>query len=141
MLGQFLRFGIVGTVGLGVDVAVLYLAAPFTGWYVGRMLSFLAAATVTWSLNRRFTFRSGESVTSAGRPWRQYLHYLLTMLGGGAVNYLVYAVTLHFVDGRFAPVVGVALGSLAGLSLNFLAARYLVFRPASQPKTHIEADR
>lgn len=141
MLGQFLRFGIVGTIGFGVDVAVLYVAAPLTGWYVGRMLSFLAAATVTWGLNRRFTFRSGEPQTSPARPWRQYLHYLLTMLGGGAVNYLVYAATLHFVDGRFAPVVGVAMGSLVGLSLNFLAARHLVFRPAFHPKEHTDADR
>lgn len=122
---EFLTFGAVGVAGLAVDVAVLYLLAPWLGWYVARALSFVAAATTTWALNRRYTFTTRH----AGTPLaREYLRYLLTMLGGAAVNYGVYVVTLHWLAGPWAPALGVALGSCAGLALNFLSARHLVFR-------------
>ncbi len=125
---EFLRFSVVGVIGFGVDVAVLYAAAPLMGWHAARVLSFLAAATTTWALNRRITFQAASSVTGVRNVWRQYLRYLFTMLGGGAINYLVYATTLHFSAGTGTPALGVALGSIAGLFANFASARYLVFR-------------
>ena len=122
---EFLAFAIVGAAGFVVDVAVLYLAAPLLGWYGARVLSFLAAATATWALNRRYTFRGRASRTSVAR---EYLGYLATMLGGAVVNYGAYVLVLHWATGPWAPAAGVALGSCAGLVVNFLSARYLVFR-------------
>lgn len=122
---EFLSFAVVGAVGFVVDLGVLYLLAPTLGWYGGRVLSFLAAATVTWALNRRFTF--GER-RSGGPLAREYLRYLLTMLGGALVNYGAYVLTLHWLGGPLAPALGVALGSCAGLVVNFVTARLLVFR-------------
>jgi putative flippase GtrA len=123
---EFLSFAVVGVVGLGVDVAVLYLLAPWLGWYVARVLSFLAAATTTWAFNRRYTFAS--RIGEGGSMWREYLGYLVTMLGGAVLNYGAYVLTLHWVEGRWAAALGVAVGSLAGMGANFLSARYLVFR-------------
>lgn len=123
---EFLSFAVVGVVGLVVDVAVLYLLAPWLGWYVARVLSFLAAATTTWALNRRYTFAS--RIGEGGSMWREYLGYLVTMLGGAVLNYGAYVLTLHWVEGRWAAALGVAVGSLAGMGANFLSARYLVFR-------------
>ncbi|MFM9927536.1 GtrA family protein [Variovorax sp. H27-G14] len=122
---EFLSFAVVGVAGLVVDVVVLYLLAPLLGWYVARGLSFLAAATATWALNRRYTFAERRSDVPV---LREYLGYLVTMLGGAAVNYSAYVLVLHWVTGAWAPAAGVALGSCAGLALNFLSARYLVFR-------------
>ncbi|GAA4335968.1 hypothetical protein GCM10023165_12750 [Variovorax defluvii] len=122
---EFLLFALAGAIGFIVDVSVLYLAAPWLGWYAARVLSFLAAATATWLLNRRYAFagrRSGASLA------REYLGYLVTMLGGAVVNYGVYVLTLHALQGPWVPALGVALGSGAGMVLNFLSARYLVFR-------------
>lgn len=123
---EFLSFAVVGVVGLVVDVAVLYLMAPLLGWYAARVVSFLAAATTTWAFNRRYTFAS--RVGEGGSIWREYLGYLVTMLGGAVLNYGAYALTLHWVEGRWAAALGVAIGSLAGMGANFLSARYLVFR-------------
>lgn len=121
---EFLSFAVVGTIGFGVDLGVLYLLAPSLGWYAARVVSFLAAASATWALNRFFTFKARRS----GRPiLREYAHYLLTMLGGALVNYAAYAATLHWLGGAWAPALGVAIGSCAGLVVNFLAARHLVF--------------
>ena len=63
---EFLLFAAVGVVGFGVDVAVLYLVAPLLGWYGARVLSFIAAATATWALNRRYTFGARHSERVAG---------------------------------------------------------------------------
>jgi len=121
---QFLSFAVVGAIGFVVDVAVLYLVAPLLGWYGARVLSFLAAATATWALNRRYTFRRSEASVL-----REYLGYLVTMLGGAVVNYGAYVLVLHWATGPWVPAAGVALGSCAGLVVNFLSARYLVFKP------------
>lgn len=122
---EFLLFAAAGVAGLGVDVAVLYLAAPVLGWYLARVLSFIAAATATWALNRRYAFGARHSEASLAR---EYLGYLLTMLGGAFVNYGVYVLVLRTFNGAWVPALGVALGSCAGLALNFLSARYLVFK-------------
>ena len=118
-------FLVAGLLGLLVDVAVLYLAAPWLGWYAARVLSFLAAATVTWQVNRRYTFADAAPHASL---LREYLAYLSAMLGGAAVNYAVYVLTLHWLSGPWAAAIGVALGSAAGLVVNFVSARYLVFK-------------
>ena len=131
---QFLRFCVMGVFGTLVDLLILYAGAPFFGWYGARVLSFFVAATSTWGLNRRYTFAS--DVNSAGRPdersasagWREYLRYLLSMLLGGSVNYTVYAIVLSWVPLPGAPLLGVALGSGAGLFFNYLIARHFVFR-------------
>ncbi len=125
-LRQFLIFCVVGTLGFVVDVAVLYALAPWLGWYGGRVLSFWAAATTTWLFNRRFTF-SGTRATGSG-IWREYGKYLVTMLGGAALNYGAYVAVLHWYHGPYAALLGVAAGSIAGLVANFASARYFVFR-------------
>lgn len=131
--GQFLRFAVVGVVGLGVDLAVLHVLAPLLGWYAGRAVSFLAAASATWWLNRRFTFaRRAQAHATPRSIGREYARYLVSMLGGAAINYGIYALTLRGVDGAFAPALGVALGSLGGMFANFAAARYLVFGAADR---------
>lgn len=125
--GAFFRFCIAGGIGFVVDIAVLYVLAPLLGWYVARAGSFLAAASVTWWLNRRFTFALLPR-HSKQPVWLEYLQYLASMLVGGTVNYLVYASVIYGVHSVFAPVLGVALGSVAGLIFNYLAARHFVFR-------------
>ena len=49
------------------------------------------------------------------------------MLAGALVNYTAYVLTLHWIAGPLAPALGVAIGSCAGLAVNFLSARHIVF--------------
>jgi len=124
---RFLRFCVVGVLGLLVDLAVLYATAWALGWYTARVVSFIAAASSTWWLNRRFTF-SAEARHGAS-PVRQYLGYMVSMLGGAVLNYATYAATLHWLDVPGKAALGVAFGSCAGLVSNYLSARHLVFKP------------
>ena len=128
LAGQFLRFGVVGTGGFLVDTALLYAAlAAGAGLYGGRVLSYVGAASFTFTLNRAWTFR-GARHAHAGRQWALFL---LVNLIGFALNYGTYAILVALVPVVAAhPVLGVAAGSVAGLGGNFLASRRFVFRGA-----------
>lgn len=134
---QFLRFCAVGAAGFLVDVAVLYAGALFLDWYSARVVSFFAAATFTWALNRKYTFSAIENHTveysETTRAQRktigsEYGQYLLSMMLGGCINYAVYAAVVHWTHLPFAAVLGVALGSCAGLGVNYFTSSRVVFR-------------
>jgi len=124
---QFAWFCVAGALAFAVDAGVLQLLllAPQADPYSARVLSFLCAVTTTWLFNRRVTFAHGS-----GLPLhREWMLYVGTQLGGFAVNYAVYALLVYSIDlVRAWPVLGVAAGSVAGLLVNFVAARRLVFR-------------
>ena len=131
--GTFAKFCVAGAIGFLVDVSVLYAVSGLLGWYAARVVSFLCAATATWVMNRRHTFARDQPDESAAAVWRQYLLYIVSMLGGGAVNYLAYLLTLRLSDASYAPVAGVAVGSVAGLIVNFALARRVVFKARRPP--------
>jgi putative flippase GtrA len=125
---EFIRFGAVGTAAFVVDTIVLYLALwAGLGFYAGRVVSYLAAATFTWYGNRSITFEThARGAPAIAAEW---FKFLLTNLVGGAVNYAVYAALVSHSDFvRVYPVLGVAAGSLAGLSVNFTLSKFVVFR-------------
>lgn len=126
---QLLRFGAVGIAGLAIDVAVLEVALALgAGFYGGRALSFLAAASGTWLLNRLWTFRSETARASRGLA-SEWARYVALMLAGGSVNYAVYALCIESsASARTWPALAVAAGSLAGMAVNYASARWLVFR-------------
>jgi len=125
LLGQFLRFAAIGTCGVVVDAAALYVAMHGLGLdhYSGRVASWLVAATFTWAMNRRFTFQDNRP------PLAQWGKFLAANAFGGLVNYGVYALLVYASPIVAAyPVIGVGAGSLAGLVFNFSASKWMVFR-------------
>lgn len=125
--GEILRFGVVGVVGFVVDASVLTLGLLVgAGPWLGRVLSYLAAATVTFSLNRAWTFRTAERSRPVAQDWGLFL---LVNLVGFSCNYGTYAALIGGVPFmRDLPVLAVAAGSLAGMAGNFLLSRRYVFR-------------
>lgn len=126
---QFLRFGLVGLVGYAVDVAVLRLGLlAGLGLYAARVPSFVAAASATWWLNRRYTFRASPGALggSAGRQWAVFV---VAMLPGMALNYGTYAALVSQVAfcARW-PEVAVFAGALAGMGANFAVSKYYIFK-------------
>ena len=127
MLPQFLRFGIVGTVGFLVDSAVLLgMMALGLGPYGGRVVSYLAAASTTFALNRAWTFRSTARDAPVAAQWGRFV--ALNMVGFAA-NYGTYAALIATMPLVAAyPVLGVAAGSVAGMFINFGLSRRYVFK-------------
>lgn len=125
-LVRFFRFGLVGTLGFFVDAGVLKLctqAGPM-GLYEGRVVSFLAAVTVTWFFNRRFTFKDSPKAPL----FIQWTRFSVVCLGGFAFNYGAYAALISLVPYVAEnPTLGVAAGSVAGLFFNFFGAKKIAF--------------
>ncbi len=128
---SFWRFGLVGVGGLFVDMAVLYAVM----WSLGlgpvpaKVFSFLAAATFTWWMNRRYTFGgSGKSLLC------EWAGFLATNAVGGVVNFAVYTTLVaQFTPHAWLPALATAMGSLSGLMFNYTASRHLVFNTTRGP--------
>lgn len=127
-IDRVLRFAIVGAIGFVVDVAVLWLTMKLTGLgpLAARVVSFAAAAAVTYALNRTFTFNS-ESGSTSSTPTQISLYFGASVMGA-AVNYLVFAAAVMTIPlMRSYPAMAVALGSVAGAAFNYVAYAKLVF--------------
>jgi putative flippase GtrA len=128
LLGQIWRFGLVGVVGYIVNAGLVESLVLNMGPLHAQMLAFPAAVTVTWWLNRRFTF--GASHHAIHHEWLRYV--LANMLGwtanNGAYLWMIFSVPLAYQH----PALAVAVGSLAGMVLNFSASRLIVFKKIRQ---------
>ncbi|MET0962229.1 MAG: GtrA family protein [Noviherbaspirillum sp.] len=123
---QLWRFGIAGGIGFLVDVSVLYLSVHLgSNVYLGRVASFLCATIVTWQINRNYAFAARTAVSA----WTEWWRYLLAVLGGGLVNYLLFTISIALLaPGPMLPLISVAVGSIGGMAVNFVSAKVLVFR-------------
>lgn len=121
---QFLRFCMVGAVGFAVDAGSTMLltqtievaAAP------ARVMAFVVAASVTWALNQRFTFRADNGMAT-------WLPYVVSTSLGALINIGIYLLWLHWaVHSPTQIFVGVAMGSVCALAFNYMIARRVIFR-------------
>ena len=120
------RFIGVGAIGFAVDASIL--TALVVGWgqdpYRARGLSFAIAVTVTWYLNRRWSFapRANQRKTA------EYARYVAVQLTAAIINLSVYTACLKINPVlRSYPALPLAIGSAVALVLNYLGARYFVF--------------
>lgn len=127
-LSYIFQFAFVGGVGTVVNLAVLTLLVHFgltdaTAIAGGVMVSFLG----NFALNRRFTFSYArhESVT------KQFVGFLLASTLGLVTNYAV-AVVFRAQYPSLPIQLAAAIGILAGMGLNYVASRYVVFRRSAQ---------
>jgi len=123
---ELVLFSLAGVAGFLVDAGVVWvLTRAGVGPIMAQAVAFTMAVTVTWLLNRRFTFAHHASPN-----WlREWLHYVVANSVGAVANNGVYALLVVTVA-LFSkePVLAVAAGSVAGLIFNFTASRTLVFR-------------
>jgi putative flippase GtrA len=125
MLVQFLMFGVVGGVGFVFDTAIVYSLRRALGLYGAGMVAYLVAATVTWLLNRLWTFRGRGS----GPVHQQWARFLAVNLAGFVLNRGTYALLVTFVPlCARQPVYAVGAGALAGMFVNFSLSRTMVFQ-------------
>lgn len=125
MAAQFLRFGVVGTIGFVIDASTVYALRGLLGLIGAGMVSYFVAASANWAMNRAWTFRGKGS----GPAHRQWLLFLIANLLGLALNRGTYAaLVLEIPLCAGQPVLAVAAGSVAGMFANFILSRRLVFR-------------
>jgi len=125
-----LWFGLTGVVGFIVDAGVLHFMV--TDWnanlLLARACSFTCAATTTWIINRFITFAAPRR--KPRRLGAEWTAYFTASVAGGCINYLVFTLAVRLSPLlQHIPTIAVALGTLAGMSFNFLAYSRYVFRP------------
>jgi putative flippase GtrA len=127
---QIFWFTVVGAIGFGVDAGILETAVHRFGSdpYAARALSFPAAASTTWFFNRWLTFRPPHKPS-----FGEWGLYLILMGLGALLNLGVYAITVRWWLGASpgALLLALAAGTGAGMTVNFLSARYLL-NPSGQ---------
>ncbi|MBC7546119.1 GtrA family protein [Candidatus Saccharibacteria bacterium] len=124
---ELFLFGVIGVLGYIVDVTITKLGESMFGVYGARIPAFVAAATVTWAMNRTFTFSQKQKVHSS--LLREYLHYLSLMIVGLTFNYVVYVVSVTLLAKHsYTIYASVALGSLAGMTVNFVNSKKYLYK-------------
>jgi len=125
LLVQFLKFGVVGVLGFVVDTSVVYALRFRIGLLGAGLAAFVVAATANWVMNRLWTFR-GQGSAPLHVEWARYM---MANLGGFVLNRGTYALLVTFVAVcADQPVLAVAAGSIAGMGVNFVLSRKMVFR-------------
>ena len=144
---SLLVFLISGGIAFLVDAGVTMAANAFTGSLIGaRGVGFLFAVLTTWLINRTFGFQTGR------KPFheliREFVAYLMLMGFGALINLGVYSLFIKSVGPTIfhsaAPfgvpaqqlliVCGIALGTLSGMTLNYLSSRRVLKRKDQQSK-------
>lgn len=125
----FARFVVAGVCGFVTDAAVLTVLVRglHADPYIARFGSFAAALSVTWTINRLWTF------AAAGPRRRRFLVYVGVQIAGAALNLAVYSAILLLVPAlKAAPAIALVPASLAGLCVTFLGSKHIVFAPADR---------
>ncbi len=118
-----LCFGAVGLVGFLVNAGIVEALAPGTGPGWAQVWAFPAAASLTWWLNRRYTF--GASRNSWQREWMRYI--ASNSAGWLANNGTYFSLISSYPFVYHHPAIAVATGSLAGMVFNFTFSKRFVF--------------
>ena len=125
-LPQFLRFGIVGSLGFIWDTSTVYLTRDLLGLLPAMMLGFFVAATLNWAANRLWTFRHALGDGSLVRQWALYM--AANSMGFALNRGTASALVLAFAACRAQPVIALAAGAGAGLAANFVLSQRFVFK-------------
>lgn len=119
-------FVLVGAIGFLVDAGILtaLVNGLGVGHYAARAVSFTAAVTATWYMNRRWVF---EKLATRKRG-REYTSYLIVQAIGAVINLSIFITVIELVPGLAnAPVIPLAIGAAVALLFNFGASSRFVF--------------
>jgi len=125
-IAEITRFGISGVAGFAVDAGLVALltGALGQGPIIAQVIAFAAAVTVTWLINRHWTFAAHAS----DRWLHEWTRYVAANSIGALVNNGIYVV-LVLTETMFSkePILAIIAGSIAGMGFNFASAKMAVF--------------
>ena len=121
---QFIRFCIVGTIVFLIDALVFSAALALNiPTVLARCVSLAIALLSSWMLNRSYTFQDRRAAN-----WQGFILFGSTQLVGAGVNaitslslYSIWSLT------HIYPWIAIAVGSIAGLAVNFSTAKFIAF--------------
>lgn len=120
-------FAVIGGIGFVVDGGILTIMNTVYGIELlpARLVSFTAAVTTTWFLNRQRTFADNKSK----KPVSEWSRYAAVNSIGSVLNMGIFfwLITQYEALARI-PLVPLGIAASVALVFNFIASKYLVFR-------------
>ncbi len=137
-LERLIKFALTGGVGFVVDVGLLTLQTVVfdVNPYLARVFAILIAMTVTWMINRRFTFKTHGKVTEPLAMAAEGGRYGLVAVTAALVNYGVYAATLYVMPAvivageNLSPPIAAVVGSCVAMFVSYFGYSRFAFRHA-----------
>lgn len=113
---KFLKFCVVGSLGLGIDFGITFLSKEKARWnkYVANSLGFISAASSNFFINKYWTFQDSDPDQLI-----QYSKFLLIALIGLAINNLIIYMLINKRQMKFYMAKLVAVGVV--VLWNFIA--------------------
>lgn len=124
LLRQLSLFCITGGLGFAVNAFLLHLLKGTYGIALAQVFAFPVAVTITWVLNRYFTFcyKGKVSLNEIGM-------YLIGNIAGWAVINIIFFVLISWWTAfKFHPIVALGFGAAGGAFVNFLVLKFWAFR-------------
>jgi putative flippase GtrA len=130
-LKQLIQFVGIGFVNTGVDIVIFNILLWIFGipttivYIIFRIISFIVSNTNSYFLNSYFTFNSKRSLKSFGA-------FFTATIVGFLVSTAIATVTFELFhkigNGFIAANLGVVLGTIASMIVNFILYKYVVFK-------------
>lgn len=113
---KFLKFCVVGSLGLGIDFGITFLSKERARWnkYVANSLGFISAASSNFFINKYWTFQDSDPDQLI-----QYSKFILIALIGLAINNLIIYMLINKRQMKFYTAKLVAVGVV--VLWNFIA--------------------
>ena len=124
---QFTKFAMVGAFGFFVDALTLVWLLEIN-WtlFPARMASFACAVSVTWYLNRLWTFNQPGLVKST--VVQQYGYYLTVQVIGAGINIGTFFLVIYWIPMTGSqPLIPLAVGSSLAMGFNYVLAKKVVY--------------
>jgi len=122
---EIIRFGVSGVAGFIVDAGIvaLFTTARWLGPIMAQAIAFTVAVTVTWLINRHWTFAK-----HASERWlHEWVRYVAANSVGAVVTNGVYVILVTVTVFSNSPLLAIAVGALVGMVFNFELSKRLVF--------------
>ncbi|MFO7807548.1 MAG: GtrA family protein [Candidatus Moraniibacteriota bacterium] len=144
VVGQFVRFGLIGGMNTGIDLIILYILMTSFGINEGlgymffKTFSFSAAATFSYFMNKTWAFKDNSKKNQV-QKFSQF--FIISVIGAGinvgtatlVVTFIKPAIGLAdlgviTLTGELWGIIGGLCGTAVGLLWNFFGYKFLVFK-------------
>ncbi len=145
IIGQFLRFVVIGFLNTGIDFGILnlemWIFSIYRGWpvFVFNVISFAIASTNSFFWNRLWAFKyKGEE-----RAVFQYVQFIVVTIIGMGINSLIVYLGTTMVGARFGLSASLwanavkVVATAVSLIWNFAGYKFFVFNPKKKVLSNV----
>lgn len=127
---EFLIFCLIGLLGFFFDYELFIFFFTFLDQYIyfAKFISTLIAITLTFFLNRFFTFKL-QSQKLKYKKHKEYTLYLLVQVIGGFVNFISFSTLIYFYPELLTiPIIPTAISAIFVAFLSFLNLKLFIYK-------------